>query len=76
MQGNIVVIHDVLKKQTTVLNSQLDQYKKKIEKDNLKKNTKKKQKTKEEDNIGKKKTCKTQKIWGKKRKKWGEKQKK
>ena len=55
MQGNIVVIHDVLKKQTTVLNSQLDQYKKKIEKDNFKKKHKKKQKTKEEDNIGKKK---------------------
>ena len=46
MQGNIVVIHDVLKKQTTVLNSQLDQYKKKIEKDNLKKKTQKKTKNK------------------------------
>ena len=46
MQGNIVTIHDVLKKKTTQLNFQPVQYFKKIGKDNLKKTKTKKIKKK------------------------------
>ena len=46
MQGNIVIIHSVLKKKTTKQNgnSQPAQYKNKIDKDNLKKHHKKRKK--------------------------------
>jgi hypothetical protein len=45
MWGNTVAIHSVLKKKTTKLNSQLAQYKQKIDKDNSeKKNHKKNEK--------------------------------
>jgi hypothetical protein len=61
MWENIIAIHNVLRKKTTKLNCQLVQYwKNKINKENLKKKTKKKK----EDNLGektkknrKKKTC-------------------
>jgi hypothetical protein len=68
MYGNIVVIHNVLKEKITLLNSQSVQYLKKFI--ILKK--------KKEDNLGKKmkKKCKTQKIIGKKQKKYGGKTKK
>jgi hypothetical protein len=44
MWGNTIAIHSVLKKKTTKLNSQLDQYKKKIDKDNFEKKFIKKKK--------------------------------
>ena len=44
MWGNTVAIHSVLKKKTTKLNSQLAQYKQKIDKDNSEKKIIKKNK--------------------------------
>jgi hypothetical protein len=44
MWGNTVAIHSVLKKKTTKLNSQLAQYKQKIDKDNSEKKNHKKMK--------------------------------
>jgi hypothetical protein len=72
MYGNIVVIHNVLKKKNYKTKFSTSSILKKIDKDNFKKNTKtQKNKKEEEDNLGKKtkkKTCKAQKKRGKRKK--------
>jgi len=55
MYGNIVVIHNVLKKKNYKTKFSTSSILKKIDKDNFKKNTKtQKNKKEEEDNLGKK----------------------
>jgi hypothetical protein len=63
MYGNIIAIHNVLKKKTTYLNFQPAQYLKKLAKIILKQNffKKKNKKKKKKSILGKKKTCKKNK---------------
>jgi hypothetical protein len=61
MYGNIIAIHNVLKKKTTYLNFQPAQYLKKLAKIILKQNffkKKRNKKKKKKSILGKKKTCK------------------